>query len=167
VTIFPQPASSAAAYAATGGLVLALIVLANLLIFRVSVPHRSPPPPPAPAKARLNDGQSLALIRQDLIDLKRRFVTRRFVMAEVDHSGSESRVFKYFRDLLVPEDDCPGLARLGIKAADPARGFRVEAVCLNRDGRIMDSGLVMTVEWTPRSAVAGFSGYPGSAEIEM
>ena len=166
VTIFPRAAWSGEACFAAGSLVLALIVLVSFMFFRGSV-HHPPPPPPAMAAARLNDSQDLGLIRHDLIGLKRRFVNRRTLRADIEHTGPESRIFKYFLARLEPRGGCAGLARLEIKSEDPARGFRAEAVCLDQDGRLSPGKLELDIKWTQRSAVASFPGHPGTDEVEM
>jgi hypothetical protein len=163
VTIFPKPAWSGETCAAVGILILALVFLTSIWLFRASV-HRPTPPP---AVAVSNDNQGLGLIRRDLVDIMRRYLGKRTVYTEVTHTGSESRVFKYFLARLDQGDDCPGLARLEIRASVPAEGFSAEAVCLNQDGLTMSRRLELQVRWTRTSAVARFPGRPGTDEVEM
>jgi predicted Zn finger-like uncharacterized protein len=166
VTIFPRRALSPEAALAAGCLILTLALLSTILLFLSSVHHREALPP-AQAPARLNNDQSPSLVRQDLVDILRRHSKRDYLWAVVDFTGPESRVFKYCRDRLVPEDHCPTLVRLELKSAAPAEGLSLFGSCQDYDGRRDPEPLELKLKWVERAALAGFTGYQDFLELEM
>jgi predicted Zn finger-like uncharacterized protein len=166
VTIFPRRALSPETALAAGCLILTLALLSTLLLFLSSVHHREEFPQDR-APARLNNDQSPDLVRQDLVDILRRHSRRDYLWVVVDFTGPESRVFKYCRDRLVPEDHCPNLVRLELKSTAPAEGLSLFGSCQDHDGRQDPEPLELRLKWVERAALAGFTGYQGFLELEM
>jgi len=154
VIIFPEPALPPAVYQVIGLALLSLPILALAVIFFKSEPAAAPAPSAAEFKAQLNNEFNPALIRADLLQIRRQTIYKKRLLTQVDFTGSESRVFKYFAANMVP-GICDAINQLEIESDRPTNGFSATAVC--REG-ILES-LRMQVHWTDRTAVISFPGY--------
>jgi Zn-finger nucleic acid-binding protein len=165
ITVCPVPALSPAACQYIGLALLSLPLLAiALVLYWGREKSLQPVSPAAPAAVRpLMAEESPEIIRADLRSIRRDLLRRRRSHIEVDYSGSESRVFKYFMGRLTPPGYCPGLDRLEIAALNPTEGYAATGFCLGEVYRSLE----MKVSWTARGAMVQFANYPGQEEFEM
>ena len=154
VTIFPEPALAPAVYQGMGVALLALPVLVMAVIFFKSGPAAPPPVSTVEFKTMLNNEFNPDLIRADLLQIRRQTTYKNSLLTQVDYSGSESRVFKYFAAEMVP-GICDVINRLDIESDRPPKGFAATATC---QGGILER-LRMQVSWTDRTAIISFPGY--------
>lgn len=154
VTIFPEPATAPGAYQALGAALLALPIIVLAIIFFKSDVAGNPPVSYADFNSRLNDEFNPDLIRTDLLQIRQRTTDKKRLKKQVDFSGSESRVFKYFAADMVP-GVCDSISWLDIESDMPPKGFAATAVCV---GGILER-LRMQVNWTDRTAIISFPGY--------
>lgn len=154
ITIFPEPALSPAVCQAIGIALLALPVLVLAIIF-----FKYDQPAPAPVSTSefnemLNNEFNSDLIRADLLQIRSQTINKNRLLTQIDFTGSESRVFKYFASDMVP-GVCDVITWLDMESDSPTRGFEVTAVC---EGGILEK-LKMQVSWTDRTAIINFPGY--------
>ncbi|MDR0882296.1 MAG: zinc-ribbon domain-containing protein [Candidatus Adiutrix sp.] len=166
IIVFPAPSLSAAACQYIGLALLSLPLLAIILVLSWGRERAEPPAAPAAGPAavrRLNVAESPVIIRADLRNIKRDLLRRRRPHVDVDYSGPESRVFKYFMARLTPPDYCPGITHLEMAASQPSSGFSATGFCQGEVYRLLE----MKVTWTTWGARVQFTGYPGQEEFEM
>ena len=154
VTIFPEPALAPAVSQALGMALLALPIIVLGVIFFKSSPPGPPPISTTEFKERLNNEFNPDLIRADLLQIRRQTIYKKKLLTQIDFTGSESRVFKYFAANMVP-GICDVISWLEIESERPTKGFAATAVC---EGGILES-LRMQVSWTDRTAVISFPGF--------
>ena len=81
----------------------------------------SPPPPP------VYDERSLA---SDLRKIQEATVASNRLDRRIEHTGGESRVFKYATAILAPES-CSAITMLTMRSSAPAMGLSLKATCLD------------------------------------
>ncbi|MDR0882136.1 MAG: zinc-ribbon domain-containing protein [Candidatus Adiutrix sp.] len=164
IIVFPAPALSETACQYIGLALLSLPLLAIILVLSwgrttpAVVSQVSPT-----ALKRLNTEDSPEIIRADLLNIKRDLLRRRRPHIDVDYSGPESRVFKYFMGRLTPPDYCSGITHLEIAASQPTSGFVATGFCQGEAYKLLE----MKASWTIWGVRVQFSDYPGQEEFEM
>ena len=166
--LYPEALGWPRVQAAAPWILLAL-PLVLIIGFFYSLGNRENPPPPPPQKAmeRMRDDMRPEVIRNDLLSIKRHLMRlKRVQIMNVGHKGPESRVFEYFRNLLVPGVCLDDIDNIAIEAPYPNAGFTATGTCR---GRSLGKELIMSVRWPEVSAIVTFPDYPdqGWAELEM
>ncbi|MDR1921666.1 MAG: hypothetical protein LBS31_08000 [Candidatus Adiutrix sp.] len=163
IMLYPEPAPSPLICQLTAAAALALPVILMAVGFS-QISSRSTAPAASTVSAylaRFNTEDDEALIRGDLLNLKRETARRGRMTLGVRHRGPESRIFKYFMTRLAPEA-CRGITYVEISAFSPLEGFSAKADCLEAG-----KSLEMDVRWDGRLALVTFRGYRGQEEFNL
>lgn len=151
ITVFPQPMSNDI------GTFLAIGILAALVGFVLigSFQKGSTVKVASPEPTRIIDVPAYGEkeLRTDFLLFRKLTTDRPHLRREVNYTGYESRVVKYFLRELAP-DECQEITSLYIKADRVSNGFTATAVCLDPGRGIPD----MHVRWEGRDAVIMFEG---------
>lgn len=102
------------------------------------------------------------VIRRDLIYIRKSISIYRQKNIEIEASGPESRVFKYFMAQLAP-GVCSGISALTIEVNEHDIGFKAIGQCLESPSTY----LVMHLDWGQNLALISFEGQPGRTEFSL
>lgn len=165
ITIFPEPAPSPLLYQIIGGALLLLpIILISAFFFGQDEPSSGDSAETVAAVTHsFNDDRNEDLIRSDMIKVRQAMVRqKRLILSGKDsNSGSESRVFRYFSERLVP-GACEEISFLRIENIESVDGYSFLATCNGSTGIIK-----MNVTWNKRMATVGFPGFKVWEEMEV
>ena len=162
VTVFPESLAPDYSLFHTIGTIACLVVLGFALRVFLEAnyePYRRP----ASANARpvLEYGEED--VREDLIKLRRLYMSRNLVDYRVNYSGPESRVFNYYSKRLAPEM-CSDVSELHLSSRQPAEEFRVAAGCAAGQSGFQP---VLIVVWQNLSARINVQGLDGGETIVL
>jgi hypothetical protein len=164
ITVYPRPAVSETLYLALGALLLCLPVVGIVALFQSAAGYQpAGPPAPAPtALSKVNHRENEESIRKDLVGIRNDLANRRRSVIDIEHSGPQARVFKYFMGRLAP-DICSGIYRLEMTPSESPSGFTARGHCLEPDGRILE----MRVDWAGSEALVSFPEFQQSEELDL
>lgn len=167
VMVYPKPAVSAGTYQAIGLALLAVPIL-FIVIFFSSLPDSessdSSRPKPAEIVTKINDiNSNHALIRQDLLNIRKGLVNRPRPVYGAGYSTSETRVFNYFVANMLPEDICSRTDYTEVTRLTSAYGFTAKGRCLQGKGNVLE----LRVEWTTQKAMILFPYYQAKSEFDL
>lgn len=167
VTVFPKAAVPPEVYKAIGLALLGFPILFIAIFFSslpYSKPELSPGLQPAAIVAKINDvNNNQALIRQDLLNIRKDMVRRPRPFYGSGYSSSETRVFNYFVANMLPEEICSGIDYTEVTKLTSAYGFTVRGHCLGGNGQPLE----MRVEWTLKKATIQFPYYQARSEFDL
>jgi len=112
--------------------------------------------------ARVTDKDNSALIRSDLVSLRRKMIRQGRFSVGVESSSAETRVFNYYMDRLVP-GACQGISYIEVSSSSPVNGFKAVATCRENPHKKLE----MLVEWPNNTAVITFPDYRSRETVEM
>lgn len=161
ITVYPAPARSFTPYLVVLLLLAASAVMLPLLFFN-SAGERAVITQPSPRPAGAVKAYGEVELREDLLTLRRRFRRQANLNYHVDHSGAESRMYKYLLARLTP-GQCQEIRRIQFNSSRPDQGFTAEAACL-------ESGFaspLLHVQWRQGQAVIRFEGSDERMTLEM
>ncbi len=148
VTVFPDPEAHYPAYGL--GLILAGLIFLSAVIYLVySAQSRSVEAARPQATAFIPKPYGMEEVRGDLLLMRRETVNRMTYERLVEHSGRESRMFKYFLANLAP-GSCQEITSLTLRSKRPLEGFQAQGICLAGNGKTPE----LSVRWQGRTAVA-------------
>jgi hypothetical protein len=110
-----------------------------------------------PPEVEYSEGQ----LYDDMIVIKRELLNFRQVKKIIDFRGNESRVVKYFLNILAP-DSCQVFKSIYIWSSRTDDGFKAKGVCLNNK-----TEEVLDISWHDNSAVIKVEGKPGEYTLPL
>lgn len=167
VTVFPSAVIPPEVYKVIGLALLGFPIL-FIAIFFSSLPgsksELSHGLQPAAIVAKINDvNNNQALIRQDLLNIRKDMVRRPRPFYGGGYSSSETRVFNYFVANMLPEEICSGIDYTEVTKLTSAYGFTAKGRCLAGNGKQLE----MRVEWTVKKATILFPYYQARSEFDL